>query len=89
MQHFRYAYLIKHHAMKTDGEIRDIAPPIFHLALDGGEWSIEASAALPSKNESYVPIWQEAKWVLVLVGTLWGREKSVALPGIEPRPSCL
>jgi hypothetical protein len=55
-------------------------------ALDGGEWSASRPGrALPPGKGSPVPIVQEAGWAPEPVWTQRLEEKSLPLPGIEPR----
>jgi len=54
--------LIKHHAMKTYGEVEVYFQAFLISALDGGEWLFNAPASLPSGKEPAVSIGQEVGW---------------------------
>jgi hypothetical protein len=68
------------------GERRYSSYSFLTSALDGGEWSASRlGRALPPGKGPPVPIVQEAGWAPEPVWTQRFEEKSLPLPGIEPR----
>jgi hypothetical protein len=74
-----------HHGV-TLGERRYSSYSFLISALDGGEWSASRPGrTLPPGKGHPVPIVQEAGWAREPVWTQRLEEKSLSLPGIEPR----